>query len=82
MVVEKSFHLPMLVKFAQRGPSAPAGCATRPQRLHFTNDTVLPPVLLVNALRDFATGYAVAVSMHEQLPGSVLLTRNGTGHTS
>lgn len=56
------------------------GWPARPHRLQFANDTELPPVLLVNALHDLATGYAGAVSVHEQIPGSVLLTRNGTGH--
>lgn len=51
---------------------------TRPHRLHFAQDP--PPILIVNALWDPNTGYGWAKSVHEQIPGSYLLARNGTGH--
>jgi len=41
-----------------------------------------PPILLVGASNDPATPYAWAKSVSEQIPGSVLLTRVGNGHTS
>ena len=41
-----------------------------------------PPILLVGGTNDPATPYAWAQSVHQQLAGSVLLTRNGNGHVS
>ena len=41
-----------------------------------------PPMLLVGGTNDPATPYAWAVAAHNQLAGSVLLTRNGNGHGS
>lgn len=41
-----------------------------------------PPILLVGGTNDPATPYSWAVSLHQQLTGSVLLTRSGNGHTS
>jgi pimeloyl-ACP methyl ester carboxylesterase len=41
-----------------------------------------PPILLVGGTNDPATPYAWAVAAHEQLAGSVLVTRNGNGHGS
>jgi len=41
-----------------------------------------PPILLVGGTGDPATPYAWAQSVHQQLAGSVLLTRNGNGHVS
>ncbi len=41
-----------------------------------------PPILIVGATGDPATPYAGAQSVHQQLVGSVLLTRQGNGHTS
>ncbi len=41
-----------------------------------------PPILLVGGTNDPATPYAGAQSMTRHIPGSVLLTRNGNGHTS
>ena len=41
-----------------------------------------PPILLIGGTGDPATPYAWAQSVHQQLPGSVLLTRQGNGHTS
>ncbi len=41
-----------------------------------------PPILIVNATHDPSTAYIWAHQMREQIAGSVLLTRNGDGHTS
>lgn len=41
-----------------------------------------PPLLLVNSLYDDQTPYDWAVGLQEQLANSVLLTRDGDGHTS
>lgn len=41
-----------------------------------------PPILLVGATDDPATPYPEAVAVSKQIPGSVLLTREGNGHTS
>jgi len=41
-----------------------------------------PPILLVGGTNDPATPYAWAQSVHQQLAGSILLTRNGNGHVS
>lgn len=41
-----------------------------------------PPILLVNATHDPSTSYLWAQLMREQIAGSVLLTREGDGHTS
>jgi len=40
------------------------------------------PILLVGATHDPATPYAWSVSLQQQIAGSVLLTRDGYGHTS
>ncbi|WP_394845522.1 alpha/beta hydrolase [Pendulispora brunnea] len=39
-----------------------------------------PKVLVVNSRHDFQTSYDNAVAVHEQIPGSVLLTYEGVGH--
>ena len=44
--------------------------------------TAAPPILLVGATQDPATPYAWSVSLEKQIAGSVLLTRDGYGHTS
>ena len=44
--------------------------------------TGVPPILLVGATDDPATPYSDARSVAQQIPGSVLLTREGNGHTS
>jgi hypothetical protein len=44
--------------------------------------TGAPPILIVGATGDPATPYSGALSVHQQLAGSVLLTRQGNGHTS
>ena len=41
-----------------------------------------PPILLVGGTNDPATPYFEAQSVNRQIPGSVLLTRQGNGHTS
>jgi pimeloyl-ACP methyl ester carboxylesterase len=41
-----------------------------------------PPILLIGGTGDPATPYAWAQAVNRQLAGSVLLTRNGNGHTS
>jgi pimeloyl-ACP methyl ester carboxylesterase len=40
-----------------------------------------PPVVVLGTTRDPATPYAWAVALAEQLPGAVLLTHDGDGHT-
>ena len=44
--------------------------------------TGAPPILLVGATHDPATPYAWSVALQQQIAGSVLLTRDGYGHTS
>jgi pimeloyl-ACP methyl ester carboxylesterase len=44
--------------------------------------TGAPPILLVGGTNDPATPYAEAQSVNRQISGSVLLTRQGNGHTS
>lgn len=46
------------------------------------NGSSLPSVLLVNALHDPQTSYAWAVNVRRQIPGAVLVTREGDGHGS
>ena len=41
-----------------------------------------PPILLVGGTNDPATPYSEAQSVNSQIQGSVLLTRQGNGHTS
>jgi pimeloyl-ACP methyl ester carboxylesterase len=41
-----------------------------------------PPILLIGGTNDPATPYAWAQAVNQQLAGSVLLTRQGNGHTS
>jgi pimeloyl-ACP methyl ester carboxylesterase len=45
-------------------------------------DDGAPPILLVGGTNDPATPYAWAVSAHQELANSVLLTRDGYGHVS
>ncbi len=42
----------------------------------------LPPVVVVGSTHDPATPYAWAQALASQLPGAVLLTRSGDGHTA
>jgi len=51
----------------------------QPAPLHVTS---APHILLVGATHDPATPYAWSQSLEKQLSGSVLLTRDGYGHTS
>ena len=44
--------------------------------------TGAPPILLVGGTNDPATPYSEAQSVNRQIQGSVLLTREGNGHTS
>jgi pimeloyl-ACP methyl ester carboxylesterase len=41
-----------------------------------------PPILLIGGTNDPATPYAEAQAVHQQLAGSVLLSRQGSGHIS
>ncbi|HSK96892.1 MAG TPA: alpha/beta hydrolase, partial [Euzebyales bacterium] len=54
------------------------GEVTNPQ--HRTDVAGAPPILVLNALHDPATGYEWARSVNRQLKGSVLLTYDGWGH--
>lgn len=49
---------------------------------HFLRIRGAPPALIVNATHDPSTSYAWALNMQAQFPRSVLLTRDGDGHTS
>jgi len=49
---------------------------------HFLAINGAPPSLIVNATHDPSTAYVWALSMQAQFPRSVLLTRDGDGHTS
>lgn len=66
-----------------------ATCAGWPAPVNFPqgpmNQTALsmtPEILMVNADHDPSTSYVWAVSVRQQLPNAVLLTREGDGHTS
>jgi len=54
--------------------------ATEPR--HFLHVTGAPPSLIVNATHDPSTSYTWALSLQAEMPRSVLLTREGYGHTS
>ncbi len=41
-----------------------------------------PPILIVGSTHDPSTPYVFAHELHDQIDGSVLLTRDGDGHTS
>ena len=62
------------------------GCAYWPVKGKHLNESLtiagVPRILLVGATNDPATPYAEAQSVARQIPGSVLLTRDGYGHTS
>jgi TAP-like protein len=49
---------------------------------HRVNIHRAPPILLVNATHDPSTPYVWAQDVRSQIRGSVLLTRDGDGHTS
>lgn len=52
----------------------------RPQHTVTVRDA--PPILLVGSTHDPSTPYIFAHEMHDHIAGSVLLTRDGDGHTS
>ena len=54
--------------------------ATNPQHQLHINDQ--PTILYVNALHDPSTSYLWALDVRSHTPNSVLLTRDGDGHTS
>jgi pimeloyl-ACP methyl ester carboxylesterase len=55
---------------------------TNPQHVLASKVKSAPPVLLVNSLWDPATSIEWANSVRLQMPNSVLVVRNGAGHTS
>jgi hypothetical protein len=57
----------------------PVPVANPPTRLDVQGT---PPILIVNATHDPSTAYIWAQLLHEQIENSVLLTRNGNGHTT
>jgi pimeloyl-ACP methyl ester carboxylesterase len=61
-------------------------CANWPVKAKGTpgplNAVGAPPVLIVGSTNDPATPYEGAVAVNKQITGSVLLTRNGNGHTA
>jgi pimeloyl-ACP methyl ester carboxylesterase len=61
-------------------------CAYWPVRAKHNNEPLTvdgaPPILLVGGTNDPATPYFEAQSVNRQIPSSVLLTRQGNGHTS
>ncbi|WP_228717919.1 alpha/beta hydrolase [Kitasatospora acidiphila] len=64
---------------------AELGCRnwpTGPQHPHRVKADGLPPVLVVGTTGDAATPYEDAKSLASQLPGGMLLTFNGLGHTA
>lgn len=61
-------------------------CAYWPVKAKHASEAIpvsgAPPILLVGGTNDPATPYVDAQSVNRQIGGSVLLTRNGNGHTS
>ncbi len=49
---------------------------------HFLRVAGAPPILIVNATHDPSTSYVWARNLRAQIPRSVLLRRDGDGHTS
>ncbi|KAL4805904.1 Alpha/Beta hydrolase protein [Aspergillus unguis] len=60
----------------------PAPVSNPPHRLNQTAMAKAPPILMVNAFHDPETSYVWAMTLKEQIPSGVLLTRDGAGHTS
>ena len=60
----------------------PADTVNPQQSLDAAATAKLPPILMVNAYHDPETSYVWAEGLREQIPSTVLLTRNGSGHTS
>lgn len=66
-----------------------AGCIGWPAPVknppHILNQTAMakaPPILMVNAIHDPETSYVWAHGLLAQIPSAILLTRDGSGHTS
>ncbi|MFI6026547.1 alpha/beta fold hydrolase [Amycolatopsis magusensis] len=80
--IERDFgELAKTSDFAWYNVSIPSACANWPvhdQRI-VPSGRNLPPILLFGVEGDSATPYANTVAMHEQLPGSVLVTERGAG---
>jgi pimeloyl-ACP methyl ester carboxylesterase len=57
----------------------PVPLANPPRRIRIHG---APPILLVGATHDPSTAYVWAHGLRDQIPRSVLLTRDGDGHTS
>ncbi len=61
-------------------------CAFWPVKPKHSNEPIpvngAAPILLVGGTNDPATPYSEAQSVNRQISGSVLLTRQGNGHTS
>jgi pimeloyl-ACP methyl ester carboxylesterase len=79
----------MLAPHTQGGSEAwhaITGCIRWPVPLARPYHTVTvrgaPPILLVSSTHDTETPYPWARDMHDHIAGSVLLTRDGDGHTS
>jgi hypothetical protein len=68
-----------LTNYTQLFLGWPAPVNNPPREAHIEG---APPMLMVNALYDPETSYTGAVDLREQIPGAVLLTRNGDGHVS
>ena len=60
----------------------PADVVNPPHTLDPAAMAKAPPILMVNALHDPATSYVWAEGVRAQIPSAVLVTRNGSGHTS
>ena len=60
----------------------PAEVANPPHVLDQQAMRKTPPILMVNSEHDPSTGYSGALSLKEQIPSAVLLTRDGDGHTT
>jgi pimeloyl-ACP methyl ester carboxylesterase len=74
---------PLLGPFVQYGDLECTFWPVKPQHLgESLTITGVPPILLVGATNDPATPYGDAKSVARQIPSSVLLTREGNGHTS
>ncbi|KAI0011855.1 Alpha/Beta hydrolase protein [Xylariaceae sp. FL0662B] len=57
----------------------PAPLSNPPKPVTYTGDIT---ALMVNAIYDPSTSYTWAVGLHGEIENSVLLTRNGSGHTT
>ncbi|OJJ04810.1 hypothetical protein ASPVEDRAFT_64123 [Aspergillus versicolor CBS 583.65] len=60
----------------------PAPVKNPPHTLNQTAMAKAPPILMVNAFHDPETSYVWAHGLLAQIPSAVLLTRDGSGHTS